>query len=138
MNDQEFSRLLDAVDGYWPHAPLKPNARKAWRHLLGKFPIGQTLDAIAAYAAEGQPYPPVAGQLAARVSPPKADTTHESEPDRCKRQMAQYLELMNGPNGSNTTRDSFDFYWGSYWSHHLPESAYPFKAIDTPNQANAA
>mgnify|MGYP001564263138 CR=1 FL=1 len=138
MKDQDFTRIRNAVSGYWPAYTFTPQAIKAWRQQLSPFPVEEILDALADYSAGGNLYPPIAGQLAAQISPPSnRHTKTETEPDRCKRQMSEYLELMNGPNGSNTSRTDFDWYWRTYWSRHLPESAYPF-AIDTPNQSQAA
>lgn len=70
MNDQDFPRILAAVDGYWPNATFKTNAQKAWSHLLRPFTVEAILEALSDYAAEGHPFPPVAGQLAARIKPP--------------------------------------------------------------------
>lgn len=124
MTDKDFSRILDAVDGFWPHAPLKPNARKAWRHLLGKSHIDAALDAISDYAAEGHPFPPVAGQIAARAKPPQAKTADETELERATRQKRTATQLVK--DGKMTQAD-WNFYEQTYWSLHI-----------TPEQEKAA
>jgi len=135
LKDQDFTRIRNAVSGYWPAYTFTPQAIKAWRQQLSPFPIEAILDALTSYSGSGNLYPPIAGQLAARISPPTKATKTESEPERCKRQMGVYRSMMGRPLGGNYTRNDFDWHWQTYWSKHLPESAYPFTQI---NQANAA
>jgi hypothetical protein len=129
------ARILNRVAGYWPGYRMTPQAIQAWTHKLDGLSTQQILDALDAFCDEDAKTPPRAGELRKRVVGDTQKSSGESEPDRCKRQLGQYLELMNGPHGSNTSRTDFDWYWDSYWSKHLPESAYPFTQI---SQANAA
>lgn len=71
MVKQLDPRIFNRCEGYWQHAQLTPQAVKAWTHLLAGFDPAQVLDALDTYAAEGHTRPPIAGQLAARVNPPK-------------------------------------------------------------------
>lgn len=114
MNDQDFPRILAAVDGYWPNAAFKSNAQKAWKHLLRPFAADAILDALSDYASEGHPFPPVAGQLAARISPPSARGTgeRETELERARRQRAYAVELVKV---GKMPQADFDFYEADYW-----------------------
>lgn len=129
MKDQDFQRILDALDGYWG-VILKGNALKAWRHALGAFTADAALEALHRYAIAGHPFPPKPGQLASLI-----DTPRETEADRCRRQMREYRAQM-GTN-RNCTRRDFDWYWTTYWSLHLPESAYPFSPLPTDRKKAA-
>jgi hypothetical protein len=121
------ARILNRVAGYWPGYRMTPQAIKAWERSLDGLDPESILTALDECSDENMATPPRAGQLRARIVPTlNRHTKTESEPDRCKRQLSQYLELMNGPFGGNCSREGFDFYWDSYWSKHLPESAYPF------------
>lgn len=115
MNDADFTRIWNAVDGYWPNATFKDNARKAWRHLLKNFTPDAVLDALSDYAAEGHPYPPVAGQLAARINPPSKTTRagkRETDLQRATRQRAYAVELVKA---GKMPQADFDFYEADYW-----------------------
>lgn len=123
MTDQEFSRILTAVSGYWPHAELSEPARKAWRHLLCSLSVDAVLEALAGYAIESHPFPPVAGQLRARVSPPTETGTRETEVDRCRRQRADAVRRLRD---GRMKRADFDFYESEYWSKHIdPHASHP-------------
>lgn len=113
MTDQDFTRILNAVDGYWPTANLKDNARKAWRHQLAPFAVDEVLEALSDYAAEGHPFPPMAGQLAARISPPQKRGNTESEIERVRRQRAEATQLVKAGKMSQA---DFDFYAEDYWN----------------------
>lgn len=115
MNDADFNRILAAVDGYWPNATFKANAQKAWSHLLRPFTVDAVLEALSDYAAEGHPYPPVAGQLAARIKPPPKSTKagkRETEYERATRQRAYAVELVKA---GKMPQADFDFYEADYW-----------------------
>lgn len=117
MTDQDFTRILNAVDGYWERHTLKPNAVKAWRQQLAPFAVDQVLEALSDYAAEGHPFPPMAGQLAARISPPQKRGNTETEIERVRRQKTYAIECVK--RGTMSQAD-FDFYDQDYW---LPTEA---------------
>lgn len=114
MTDQDFQRTLAAASGYWPNTNLTENARKAWRHLLGHLPVDAVLNSLSDYAIEGHPFPPVAGQLRARLEPPQP--RRESEADRCRRQRAKAAADVKA---GRMSRKLFDQYDETYWSLHL-------------------
>ena len=114
MTDQDFTRILAAVDGYWPGAQFNDNARKAWRQQLAPHTVDQILKALADYSAEGHPRPPFAGQLAARISPPSKARRGdgESELARATRQRNYAAELVKTKKMSKA---DFDFYDKDFW-----------------------
>lgn len=117
-------RIFNRAEGFWPRSPLTAQARKAWSHLLAQLPADRVLDALDEYAAEGHPHPPMAGQLVARTKP-DIDPSTESEADRCRRQIREMRAYRRHYRNGLCGDDTFEFYWRSYWSKHLPESENP-------------
>lgn len=68
MTREEVVQLVEVIAGLWPNAPrYQANHMKGFYLLLKDCELEQVEAALAAIAAEGEAFPPVAGQIYKRV-----------------------------------------------------------------------